>query len=159
MGGGMPISGVTGRADLMDAVHPGGLGGTFSGNPVACAAAIVALDQVLDPDFQAHATAFGADLRARLDGIAERHDCVGEVRGLGGMLAMELVTDRETKEPAAAETGRIVALARERGLILMASGLYSNAIRVLVPLVATEQDLDEGFAILEESLVDAFAGR
>jgi len=159
MGGGLPISGVTGRADLMDAVHPGGLGGTFSGNPVACAAAIVALDQVLDPDFQAHAKAFGADLRARLDAIAERHDCVGEVRGLGGMLAMELVTDRETKEPAAAETGRIVALARERGLILMASGLYSNAIRVLVPLVATEQDLDEGFAILEESLVDAFAGR
>lgn len=158
MGGGLPISGVTGRADLMDAVHPGGLGGTFSGNPVACAAAIVALDQVLDPDFQTHAKAFGADLRARLDAIAERHDCVGEVRGLGGMLAMELVTDRETKEPAAAETGRIVALARERGLILMASGLYSNAIRVLVPLVATEQDLDEGFAILEESLVDAFAG-
>ena len=160
MGGGMPISGVTGRAELMDAVHPGGLGGTFGGNPVSCAAAIVALDQVLDPDFQAHAIAFGADLRSRLEEIQGRHpDVVGEVRGLGGMLAMELVKDTATKEPAAAETGRIVALARERGLILMGSGLYSNAIRVLVPLVATEQDLDEGFRILEECLVDAFAGR
>jgi 4-aminobutyrate aminotransferase len=159
MGGGMPISGVTGRADLLDAVHPGGLGGTFCGNPVACAAAIVALDQVLDPDFQAHATAFGDDLRARLDAIASRHENVGEVRGLGAMLAMELVQDRATKAPAAEETARIVALARDRGLILMGSGLYGNAIRVLVPLVATPDDLDEGFAILEESLADAFAGR
>ena len=105
MGGGMPISGVTGRADLLDAVHPGGLGGTFGGNPVACAAAIVALDQVLDPDFQAHARAFGDDLRARLDAIASRHECVGEVRGLGAMLAIELVKDRATKEPAAEEVG------------------------------------------------------
>lgn len=159
MGGGMPISGVTGRAELMDVVHAGGLGGTFGGNPVSCAAAIVALDQVLDSDFQAHATAFGADLRARLDGIADRHACVGEVRGLGAMLAIELVKDRGTKEPAPEETARTVALARERGLILMSSGLYGNAIRVLVPLVAEERDIEEGFAILEESLADAFAGR
>jgi 4-aminobutyrate aminotransferase len=159
MGGGLPIAGVTGRAELMDAVHPGGLGGTFGGNPVACAAAMVALDQVLDPDFQAHATAFGADLRARLEAIAGRNEHVGEVRGLGAMLAMEIVVDRATKEPAAAEVGRTVALARERGLLLMASGLYGNAIRVLVPLVAEERDLDEGFAILEESLADACAGR
>ena len=159
MGGGLPISGVTGRADLMDAVHPGGLGGTFGGNPVACAAAIVALDQVLDPAFQAHAKAFGDDLRARLDGIAARNEIVGEVRGLGAMLAIELVKDRATKEPAAEVVGRTVALARERGLILMGSGLYGNAIRVLVPLVADERDLDEGFAILEESLADAAAGR
>ncbi len=159
MGGGMPISGVTGRADLLDAVHPGGLGGTFCGNPVSCAAAIVAMDQVLDPTYQEQAKAFGEDLRARLDAIASRHEGVGEVRGLGAMLAIELVKDRGTKEPAAEEVGRIVALARDRGLILMGSGLYGNAIRVLVPMVATQEDLDEGFAILEESLADAFAGR
>jgi len=159
MGGGMPISGVTGRADLLDAVHPGGLGGTFCGNPVSCAAAIVAMDQVLDSTYQEQAKAFGEDLRARLDAIASRHDGVGEVRGLGAMLAIELVKDRGTKEPAAEEVGRIVALARDRGLILMGSGLYGNAIRVLVPMVATQEDLDEGFAILEESLADAFAGR
>ena len=159
MGGGMPISGVTGRADLLDAVHPGGLGGTFCGNPVSCAAAIVAMDQVLDPAYQEQAKAFGEDLRARLDSIASRHEAVGDVRGLGAMLAIELVKDRDTKEPAAEEVGRIVTLARERGLILMGSGLYGNAIRVLVPMVATQDDLDEGFAILEESLADAFAGR
>ena len=116
-------------------------------------------DQVLDPTYQEQAKAFGEDLRARLDAIASRHEGVGEVRGLGAMLAIELVKDRGTKEPAAEEVGRIVALARDRGLILMGSGLYGNAIRVLVPMVATQEDLDEGFAILEESLADAFAGR
>ncbi len=159
MGGGLPLAGVTGRADLMDAVHPGGLGGTFGGNPISCAAAIVALDDVLDADYQARAQAFGDDLRSRLDGIAARHEAVGEVRGMGAMLAIELVRDRLSKEPAVEETGRTVALARERGLLLMAAGIYSNVIRVLVPLVADAQDLDEGFAILEESLADAFAGR
>ncbi len=159
MGGGLPLAGVTGRADLMDAVHPGGLGGTFGGNPISCAAAIVALDDVLDADYQARAQAFGDDLRSRLDGIAARHEAVGEVRGMGAMLAIELVRDRSSKEPAVEETGRTVALARERGLLLMAAGIYSNVIRVLVPLVADAQDLDEGFAILEESLADAFAGR
>ncbi len=159
MGGGLPIAGVTGRADLMDAVHPGGLGGTFGGNPISCAAAIVALDDVLDADYQARAQAFGDDLRTRLDGIAARHEAVGEVRGMGAMLAIELVRDRLSKEPAVEETSRTVALARERGLLLMAAGIYSNVIRVLVPLVADAQDLDEGFAILEESLAEAFAGR
>ncbi len=159
MGGGLPLAGVTGRADLMDAVHPGGLGGTFGGNPISCAAAIVALDDVLDADYQARAQAFGDDLRSRLDGIAARHEAVGEVRGMGAMLAIELVRDRLSKEPAVEETGRTVALARERGLLLMAAGIYSNVIRVLVPLVADTQDLDEGFAILEESLAEAFAGR
>jgi len=159
MGGGLPIAGVTGRADLMDAVHPGGLGGTFGGNPVSCAAALVALDEVLDPDYQARAKALGDDLRARLDGIASRHAGVGEVRGLGAMLAIELVKDRASKEPAPEETARTVALARDRGLLLMAAGLYSNVIRVLVPLVVEQRDLDEGFAMLEESLADAYAGR
>jgi 4-aminobutyrate aminotransferase/(S)-3-amino-2-methylpropionate transaminase len=155
MGGGLPIAGVTGRADLMDTVHVGGLGGTFGGNPVACAASIHALDQVLDPAYQASCTALGLELRARLDGLGERHALVGEVRGLGAMLAMELVKDRSTREPAPEETARIVALARERGLLLMAAGVYSNVIRILVPLVATEADIDEGFQILESAVADA----
>ena len=96
-------------------------------------------------------------MRTRLDGIAARHDQVGDVRGLGAMLAIELVRDRVTKEPAVEETARTVALARERGLLLMAAGIHSNVIRVLVPLVAEERDIAEGFAILEESIVDAFA--
>ncbi len=159
MGGGLPIAGVTGRADLMDAVHVGGLGGTFGGNPISCAAAIVALDEVLDAGYQARSKALGEDMRGRLEAIAGRHSCVGEVRGLGAMLAIELVRDPATKEPATEETARTVALARERGLLLMAAGVYANVIRVLVPLVATASDLDEGFATLEESLSDAFAGR
>ena len=157
LGGGLPLAGVTGRADLMDAVHVGGLGGTFGGNPISCAAAMVALDEVLDADYQARSKALGDDMRTRLDGIAARHDQVGDVRGLGAMLAIELVRDRVTKEPAVEETARTVALARERGLLLMAAGIHSNVIRVLVPLVAEERDIAEGFAILEESIVDAFA--
>jgi len=155
MGGGMPIAGVTGRADLLDAVHTGGLGGTFSGNPLSCVAALHALDEALDPAFQEHARAMGETLRARLDDLAGRIDAIGEVRGLGAMLAIELVEDRETKAPAAAMAGRVVELARERGLLLMGAGIYSNCIRILVPLVATEADLDEGFEILEGALRDA----
>jgi 4-aminobutyrate aminotransferase len=152
MGGGLPIAGVTGRAELMDQVHPGGLGGTFGGNPLSCVAAIAALDEVLDPAFQARAAALGDRLRAALDGIASRVEAVGEVRGLGPMLALELVEDRVTREPATARTAAVVAAARERGLLLMAAGIYSNVIRVLVPLVATDDDLDEGLEILERCL-------
>jgi 4-aminobutyrate aminotransferase / (S)-3-amino-2-methylpropionate transaminase / 5-aminovalerate transaminase len=157
MGGGMPIAGVTGRADLMDSVHAGGLGGTYVGNPISCAAAIVALDQVLDPAYQAQSVAFGETLRARLDGIAARVGTVGEVRGLGAMLALELVEDRETKKPSAAIAARTIELARENGLIIMGAGVLSNVIRVLVPLVATDDDINEGMAILEAALLKASA--
>ena len=155
MGGGLPLSGVTGRAELLDAVQVGGLGGTYCGNPLSCAAAIVALDQVLDPAFQEQSQAFGERLRVKLDALAANSERVGEVRGLGPMLALELVTDRETKTPAAELTGRVVGLARERGLLVMAAGLYSNVIRVLVPLVATDDEVDEGLAILTGALADA----
>jgi 4-aminobutyrate aminotransferase / (S)-3-amino-2-methylpropionate transaminase / 5-aminovalerate transaminase len=155
MGGGMPIGGVTGRADLMDAPHVGGLGGTFVGNPVACAAAIVSLDQVLDADYQRHAQAFAETLRTRLEAIATRVPAVGEVRGLGAMLALELVEDRATKKPAPALVGRTIEIARGRGLILMGAGVLSNVIRILVPLVATDEDVEQGMAILEASLMEA----
>ncbi|CAA9521238.1 MAG: Gamma-aminobutyrate:alpha-ketoglutarate aminotransferase [uncultured Thermoleophilia bacterium] len=157
LGGGLPLAAVTGRAEVMDAVHPGGLGGTFAGNPLSCVAAIVALDEVLDPAFQARATALGIRLRARLDDLATRVEAIGEVRGLGPMLALELVTDRVSKEPAAALTADVVRRAREAGLLLMAAGLYSNVLRVLVPLVARDEDVDEGLEILERCLVEATA--
>ena len=158
MGGGMPIAGVTGRADLMDAVHVGGLGGTFGGNPLSCVAAIESLDEVLDPAFQERAARARRPTCARGSTTSPRAStAIGDVRGLGAMLAIELVEDRETKAPAAALAGRAVELARERGLLLMGAGIYSNVIRILVPLVATDADLDEGFEILEGALRDASA--
>ncbi|MDX6377485.1 MAG: 4-aminobutyrate aminotransferase / (S)-3-amino-2-methylpropionate transaminase / 5-aminovalerate [Gaiellaceae bacterium] len=157
MGGGMPIAGVTGRADIMDSVHPGGLGGTYVGNPVSCAAAIVALDQVLDPAFQEQSRVFGDRLRARLSDMASRVPAIGEVRGLGAMLAIELVEDRDTRAPAAAVAARTIEIARANGLLLMGAGVLSNVIRVLVPLVATDADLDEGLEIFESALREASA--
>jgi len=157
MGGGMPIAGVTGRADIMDSVHPGGLGGTYVGNPVSCAAAIVALDQVLDPAFQEQSRAFGDRLRARLEDVATRVPAIGEVRGLGAMLAIELVEDRASKKPSAAIASKTIEIARANGLLLMGAGVLSNVIRVLVPLVATGADLDEGLQIFESALREASA--
>ena len=158
LGGGLPLAAVTGRAEVMDAPHPGGLGGTFGGNPVACAAALAVLDEVATDDFRAHADELGAHIRTKLDELATHVDQVGDVRGIGPMLALELVTDRETKEPAAELTTRTTAAARERGLILLSCGTLGNVIRILVPLVISDDDLARGLEILEESLVDAAAG-
>jgi 4-aminobutyrate aminotransferase-like enzyme len=155
LGGGLPLAAVTGRAEVMDAPETGGLGGTFGGNPVACAAGIAVLDEVATAEFRARSEELGQRLRARLDEIASRVDSVGEVRGLGPMLALELVTDEETKEPAADLTKRTTEEARERGLILLSCGLYGNVVRILVPLVISDADLDRGLEILEESLVAA----
>ncbi len=157
LGGGLPLAGVTGRAEVVDTVPPGGLGGTFGGNPVACAAALAVLDEVATPAFRERADALGETLRARLDALAARVPNVGEVRGLGPMLALELVSDPETKTPAADLAKRTTEIARERGLMLLACGLYSNVIRVLVPILADDADVDEGLALLEESLTEAAA--
>jgi len=158
LGGGLPLAAVTGRAEVMDAPDAGGLGGTFGGNPVACAAGLAVLDEVEREEFRARSEVLGQKLRSRLDEIATRVENVGEVRGLGPMLALELVVDRETKEPAAELTKRTTEAARERGLILLSCGLYGNVVRILVPLVIADDDLDRGLEILEESLVHAAAG-
>jgi 4-aminobutyrate aminotransferase-like enzyme len=146
---------VTGPAEIVDSVPAGGLGGTFGGNPVACAAASAVLDEVASDAFRDRADALGKRLREVLDGIAERVSAVGEVRGLGPMLALELVEDRKTKAPAAELAGATTAAARERGLVLLSCGLYGNVVRILVPLVISDDDLDRGLEILEEALVDA----
>jgi 4-aminobutyrate aminotransferase-like enzyme len=155
IGGGLPLAGVTGRAEIMDAPGPGGLGGTFGGNPVSCAAALAVLDEVAKESTQARAAELGAAIRAGLEGIATRVSEVGEVRGLGPMLAIELVEDRATKAPAAALASATTAAARERGLLLLACGIYGNVIRILAPLVISDEELAQGLEILEESLVDA----
>ena len=157
LGGGLPLAAVTGPAEIVDAVPAGGLGGTFGGNPVACAAAIAVLDEVASDEFRRRAEEVGERLRAALEGISERVDAVGEVRGVGPMLALELVEDRKTKEPAAALTAATTAGARDRGLVLLSCGIYGNVVRILVPLVISDEDLDRGLEILEEALVDASA--
>jgi 4-aminobutyrate aminotransferase len=146
IGGGLPLAAVTGRAELMDAVGPGGLGGTFGGNPLSCAAANAVLEAVRDPEFLEAATRVGERVRSRLDDLASRHDAIGEVRGLGPMLAFELA--EQTPDRAKA----IVDAAFDRGLLLLACGLYGNVIRLLPALTISDEELDEGLALLEESL-------
>jgi 4-aminobutyrate aminotransferase len=146
IGGGLPLAGVTGGADVMDAVPPGGLGGTFGGNPLSCAAALAVLDVVADPDFLVSARRLGETLRSRLEETAGRNPEIGDVRGLGSMLAFEFV--ERTPDRAQA----VVSAAFERGLVLLSCGLYGNVIRLLPPLNIAQDELDDGLAILEESL-------
>jgi 4-aminobutyrate aminotransferase len=146
IGGGLPLAAVTGRAELMDAVPPGGLGGTFGGNPLSCAAAIAVLEAVREPEFLEGATRLGEALRARLDALAAAHPSIGDVRGLGPMIAFELA--ERTPDRAKA----IVDAAFERGLLLLACGLYGNVIRLLPALTIADEELEEGLALLEESL-------
>jgi 4-aminobutyrate aminotransferase/(S)-3-amino-2-methylpropionate transaminase len=152
LGGGLPLAAVSGRAELMDAVHAGGLGGTFGGNPLACAAAVAVLDELAAPGFRERAEHVGELLRRRLDEIAARQPLAGEVRGLGAMLALEL---RE-QSPAAAQA--VTAAAFEKGLILLSCGLYGNVLRLLPPLSATDEELERGLDLLEEALGDAGTG-
>jgi 4-aminobutyrate aminotransferase/(S)-3-amino-2-methylpropionate transaminase len=149
LGGGLPLAGVTGRADVMDAVPPGGLGGTFGGNPVACAAAIAVLNEVRSDRFRAHALELGKRVRARLEDFVAQSHLLGEVRGLGPMLAIEFVE----KTPDLAS--RVTAAARKRGLVLLSCGIYGNVIRILVPLTIDDALLERGLDLLEESLGDA----
>ena len=153
LGGGLPLAAVTGRAELMDAVHVGGLGGTFGGNPVACAAALAVLDELTAPGFAETAEHVGSLLRARLEQIAARQPLVGEVRGLGPMLALEL------REPTPDAAKAATAAAFEKSLLLLSCGLDGNVIRLLPPLTASDEELDRGLALLEEALGDAGAER
>src|SRR5436190_15718284 len=155
LGGGMPLAAVTGRAEIMDTVPPGGLGGTFGGNPLACAAANATLDALTEGDMLARAREVGERLRKGLDDMAARIPQTGEVRGLGPMLAVELVHDPTAKTPAPDLAAQTTANARDRGLMLLSCGLYGNVLRILVPFVASDNDLDRGLEIMEESLGDA----
>jgi 4-aminobutyrate aminotransferase/(S)-3-amino-2-methylpropionate transaminase len=157
LAGGFPLSAVTGRAAVIDAVAPGGLGGTYAGSPVACAAALAVLDVMRDEDVLGRAVKLGARVRQRLDAMSHdpRLGCIGDVRGLGAMLAIELVKDRATRAPAPELARATVMRAAERGLILLSCGVYANVLRVLVPLTAQLELVDEGISILEAALLDS----
>jgi 4-aminobutyrate aminotransferase/(S)-3-amino-2-methylpropionate transaminase len=159
LGGGLPISAVTGRAELMDAPHPGGLGGTFAGNPIACRAALAVLDVLEEEGTLARATALGAKVQAALKALQARYELIGDVRGVGPMMAMELVTDRERRTPAAEATKALVGLCYQRGLMLLSCGQYGNVIRTLMPLTITGEQLDRGFAILDAALAEVARNR
>jgi 4-aminobutyrate aminotransferase/(S)-3-amino-2-methylpropionate transaminase len=148
----MPLAAVVGRAELMDAPAPGGLGGTYGGNPVACAAALAVLDIFEREDLVARARTLGEHALARMRAWQQRFTLIGEVRGLGAMVAIELVRDRATRTPATAEAAAILVEARARGLILIKAGLYDNVIRLLMPLVTSDAELAEGLDILEAAL-------
>jgi len=152
LGGGLPLAAVVGRGELMDATNPGGLGGTFGGNPVACAAALAVIEVMIDEKLPQRAARLGDRALTRMRGWMERHSHIGEVRGLGAMIAMELVADRATREPAATMTNEVLRYCHTHGLVVLKAGLYDNVIRLLFPLTASEQELDRGLDILEEAL-------
>jgi 4-aminobutyrate aminotransferase/(S)-3-amino-2-methylpropionate transaminase len=155
MAAGMPLSAVVGKAAIMDAPVPGGLGGTYGGNPLACAAALEAMKMIAEPAFLERGRAIGERVRAHFEALAVRFPSIGDVRGLGPMLAFELVSDRATRRPDAALTNRIYTCAYERGLMLVKAGTYHNVIRFLAPLVISDDELNEGLAILEEAVAAA----
>jgi len=152
LGGGMPLAAVTGRAEIMDAPGPGGLGGTFGGNPVSCAAALAVIEILEKENLSARAELLGEKFAARAREWQRRWPLIGEVRGLGAMQALELVRSRETREPAKAETEQIMRFCYEHGLLTISAGTYGNVIRVLVPLMIPDAQFDEGLAVLEGAL-------
>jgi 4-aminobutyrate aminotransferase/(S)-3-amino-2-methylpropionate transaminase len=149
---GFPLSGVVGRAEVMDAPNPGGLGGTYGGNPVACAAGLAVMDIMRDEKLPERAARIGSVVEERMQSWARETDLIGDVRAVGAMAGMELVRDRKTKEPADKETAAILAKAREKGLIILRCGAHHNVIRTLMPLTIPDDQLEEGLDILGASL-------
>ncbi|HEY0001200.1 MAG TPA: aminotransferase class III-fold pyridoxal phosphate-dependent enzyme, partial [Actinoplanes sp.] len=157
--GGLPLAAVTGRAEIMDAVHPGGLGGTYGGNPIACAAALATIEMMRELDLAAAARRIADIALPRLHALAAKHPEIGEVRGRGAMLAAELVVPGETgpygPTPDPVTTAAVAKAAHELGLLLLTCGTYGNVIRLLPPLVITDDELDRGLSLLDQ----AFATR
>jgi 4-aminobutyrate aminotransferase/(S)-3-amino-2-methylpropionate transaminase len=154
LAGGFPLSGVIGRADIMDAAEPGGLGGTYAGSPIACAAALAVLDVIEEECLVARANQIGEKMKGRLEAISRRNNTIpiAAIRGPGAMVAFDVVKTRGTDEPDAETTKLVLTRAREQGLILISCGVYGNAIRLLVPLTASDTLLDEGLDVLESAL-------
>jgi 4-aminobutyrate aminotransferase/(S)-3-amino-2-methylpropionate transaminase len=155
LGGGLPIGAVTGRAEILEAIHVGGLGGTFGGNPVACAAALEVIETIERDGLLERAERVGAALREALEGMGEEFDLVGEVRGLGAMVAVELVDDPLTKHPAKGAATRIIEECYAQGLIVLKAGTHDNVVRLLPPLTISEDLVDEGLGILRKAVATA----
>jgi len=156
LGGGFPLSAVTGRATIMDAAHPGGLGGTYGGNPISIAAAHAVLDVIESEDLCGRAGRVGQRMRSHLEALAKQLPCIGDVRGLGAMVAFELVKDAKTKEPDADLTASILAHAEQRGLILLSCGTSANVVRLLAPLTIPDAVLEEGLTLLSAAVRGAY---
>ncbi|HTY41142.1 MAG TPA: 4-aminobutyrate--2-oxoglutarate transaminase [Thermoanaerobaculia bacterium] len=155
LAGGLPLSAVTGRAEVMDSAQVGGLGGTYAGNPVACAAALAAIEFLEKNRLPERAAEIGRAVAARFDGFLARYPFVGDARGLGAMRALEIVRDRATKEPDKDRTDRVLKKAYEAGLLLVGAGTHGNVIRTLMPLVVTDDELAEGLDVLDHALQEA----
>jgi 4-aminobutyrate aminotransferase/(S)-3-amino-2-methylpropionate transaminase len=152
LGGGMPIAAVTGRAEIMDAPGVGALGGTYCGHPLSCAAALAAIETIEKDGLLARSTAIGKVFEERARGWQKKWPLVGDVRGLGGMCAIELVRDAQTREPADSETKEIAKYCYQRGLITITAGTFNNVLRILVPLVVSDEQFDEGLNVIEAAL-------
>jgi len=149
LAGGLPLSAVTGRGEIMDAPHVGGLGGTLSGNPLACRAALEVITMIEEGALASRALEIGKKVADGLRGFEEEYTIIGDIRWLGAMVGLELVRDRKTKEPATRETRQVVLSCYERGLLITRAGAFSNVLRVLMPLVITDEEIDEGLSILK----------
>jgi 4-aminobutyrate aminotransferase/(S)-3-amino-2-methylpropionate transaminase len=154
IGGGLPLAAVTGRAELMNAVHTGGLGGTYGGNPIACAAALGAIETMREDNLVERARQLGGVLRSRLDTLASKYPVIGEVRGRGLMQAVELVSDAGAKTPDPAVTAALTAACHRNGLLTLTCGTFGNVLRFLPPLVISEELLDEGLSVFESALAE-----
>lgn len=152
MGAGVPISGVIGRAEIMSTPEVGEIGGTYAGSPLGCRAALTVLDIIESEQLNDRARKIGDRVIEKMQLLADRFEGIGDVRGLGAMCAMEIVQDRQSKTPDKDATGKIVKAAGERGLMLLSAGLYSNVIRLLMPITITDDQLEEGLQILEEAM-------
>ncbi len=152
LGGGLPISSITGRADIMDHPVVGGIGGTFGGNPVSCRAALAAFAVIESDDLLARARTIGERVMARFLDFKEKYPVVGDVRGVGAMCALELVKDRETREPAKEATERFTKEALDRGLVTITAGTFGNVVRTLMPLTISDEELDFGLGVMDEAL-------
>lgn len=159
LGAGMPIAALVGKSEFMDAPHAGGVGGTYYGNPVVCAAAIEALKIISSADFLAQSAKLGETMRATLEGWKEKYAFIGDVRGLGPMMVVEFVKDRTTKEPDADLTLEIIKDASQHGLVLLRAGLYTNCIRLLPPIVITDAQFAEAMETLEAAIARAHEKR
>ncbi|MGE0552894.1 MAG: aspartate aminotransferase family protein, partial [Gemmatimonadales bacterium] len=156
MGGGLPIAAVLGKAEVMDKVAPGTVGGTYGGNPVACAAALAAIATMEAKDLNARARAIGDQVRSRFEALRATVPAIGDVRGLGAMIGVELAHDGDASRPAAAEVAKVIERAAARGVLAIPAGTRGNVIRVLSPLVITDEQLDRGLTVLEEEIAAAF---
>ncbi len=156
LAGGYPLSAVSGRAEIMDAPDPGGLGSTFGGSPIGCAAALAVIEVIEDEDLCARAIQIGEHIKQRVQRLKERNDTppIGDVRGLGAMIAFELVKERGAHDPDPAMAKALVTKAEANGLVILPCGVFGNTVRILVPLTASQEVVDEGLDIIERSLIE-----